>query len=154
DSIGDWNQAAPLCNYLDRLDQENALPKTIIYNVNPADNYVFATAIGNFQDGSIAGKIQFGGAWWFLDQKEAIEWQVNALSNVGLLSRFIGMLTDSRSFMSFPRHEYFRRILCDVVGRDVERGELPNDINLLGDMVRNICFANARQFLGLDLGTT
>ncbi len=154
DSIGDWNQAAPLCNYLDRLDQENALPKTIIYNVNPADNYVFATAIGNFQDGSIAGKIQFGGAWWFLDQKEAIEWQLNALSNVGLLSRFIGMLTDSRSFMSFPRHEYFRRILCDMVGRDVERGELPNDINLLGDMVRNICFANARQFLGLDLATT
>ena len=122
--------------------------------MNPADNYVFATAIGNFQDGSIAGKIQFGGAWWFLDQKEAIEWQLNALSNVGLLSRFIGMLTDSRSFMSFPRHEYFRRILCDMVGRDVERGELPNDINLLGDMVRNICFANARQFLGLDLSTT
>jgi glucuronate isomerase len=153
DSIGDWNQAAALCSYLDRLDQEHALPKIILYNVNPADNYVFATAVGNFQDGSIAGKIQFGSAWWFLDQKEAIEWQLNALSNTGLLSRFIGMLTDSRSFMSFPRHEYFRRVLCDMLGRDIERGEIPNDINLIGGMVQNICFANARQYLGLDLGT-
>jgi len=152
DSIGDWNQAAPLCSYLDRLDQERALPKMILYNVNPADNYAFATAIGNFQDGSVAGKIQFGSAWWFLDQKEAIEWQLNALSSTGLLSRFIGMLTDSRSFMSFPRHEYFRRILCDMLGRDVERGEIPNDTNLLGGMVRNICFTNAREYLGLDLG--
>jgi glucuronate isomerase len=154
DSIGDWNQAAALCSYLDRLDQEHALPKIILYNVNPADNYVFATAVGNFQDGSIAGKIQFGSAWWFLDQKEAIEWQLNALSNTGLLSRFIGMLTDSRSFMSFPRHEYFRRVLCDMLGRDIERGEIPNDINLIGGMVQNICFANARQYLGLDLGTS
>jgi glucuronate isomerase len=153
DSIGDWNQAAALCNYLDRLDQEGALPKTILYNVNPADNYVFATAIGNFQDGSIAAKVQWGSAWWFLDQKEGIKLQLNALSNTGLLSRFIGMLTDSRSFMSFPRHEYFRRILCDLLGRDVERGELPNDIPLLGGVIRNICFANARQYLGLDLGT-
>jgi glucuronate isomerase len=152
DSIGDWNQAAPLCSYLDRLDREGALPKIILYNLNPADNYVFATAIGNFQDGSIAGKVQLGSAWWFLDQKESIELQINALSNTGLLSRFIGMLTDSRSFMSFPRHEYFRRILCDLLGRDVERGELPNDIALLGGMVRNICFANAKQYLGLELG--
>jgi glucuronate isomerase len=151
DSIGDWNQAGALCRYLDRLEQERALPKTIVYNVNPADNYVLATAVGNFQDGSIAGKVQFGSAWWFLDQKEAMEWQLNALSNTGLLSRFVGMLTDSRSFMSFPRHEYFRRVLCDMLGRDVERGELPNDIPLLGAMVKNICFANAREYLGLAL---
>ena len=151
DSIGDWNQAEALCRYFDRLDQQCALPKTIVYNVNPTDNYVLATAVGNFQDGSIAGKVQFGSAWWFLDQKEAMEWQLNALSNTGLLSRFVGMLTDSRSFMSFPRHEYFRRVLCDMLGRDVERGELPNDIPLLGSMVKNICFANAREYLGLAL---
>jgi len=151
DSIGDWNQAEALCRYLDRLDQEHALPKIIVYNVNPADNYVLATAVGNFQDGSVAGKVQFGSAWWFLDQKEAMEWQLNALSNAGLLSRFVGMLTDSRSFMSFPRHEYFRRILCDMLGRDVERGELPNDVPLLGSMVKSICFANAREYFGLAL---
>jgi glucuronate isomerase len=151
DSVGDWEQAAALGAYLDRLEQEHALPKTIVYNVNPADNYVLATAIGNFQDGSIAGKIQFGSAWWFLDQKDGIELQLNALSNTGLLSRFIGMLTDSRSFMSFPRHEYFRRVLCDLLGRDVANGELPNDEKLLGNMVRNISFTNAREFLGLEL---
>jgi glucuronate isomerase len=151
DAIGDWNQATALCTYLDRLDQEHALPKTIVYNLNPADNYVLATAVGNFQDGSTAGKVQFGGGWWFLDQKEAIEWQLNALSNTGLLSRFIGMLTDSRSFMSFPRHEYFRRILCNLIGRDMESGELPMDEGLLGAMVRNICFGNAAQYLGLAL---
>ncbi len=152
-SIGDWPQAEALCAYLDQLDQEHALPKTILYNVNPAHNYVFATAIGNFQDGSIAGKIQFGSGWWFLDQKEAIEWQLNALSNGGLLSRFIGMLTDSRSFMSFPRHEYFRRVLCNLIGRDVENGELPNDAELLGTIVRNICFDNARKYLSLELAS-
>jgi glucuronate isomerase len=151
DSVGDWEQATALGGYLDLLEQEHALPKTIVYNVNPADNYVFATAIGNFQDGSIAGKIQFGSSWWFLDQKQGIEWQLNALSNTGLLARFIGMLTDSRSFMSYPRHEYFRRVLCDLLGRDVENGQLPNDEKLLGGMVRNICFSNARQYLGLDL---
>jgi glucuronate isomerase len=151
DSIGDWQQAAALGAYLDLLEQESSLPKTIVYNVNPADNYVFATAVGNFQDGSIAGKIQFGSAWWFLDQKEGIERQLNALSNTGLLSRFIGMLTDSRSFMSFPRHEYFRRVLCDLLGRDVEKGELPGDEKLLGTMVRNICFSNAREYLGLEM---
>ena len=153
DSIGDWNQAEALCAFLDRLDKEHSLPKTIVYNVNPADNYVFATAIGNFQEGPIAGKIQFGSAWWFLDQKEAIEWQLNALSNTGLLSRFVGMLTDSRSFMSFPRHEYFRRVLCNLIGRDVENGELPDDEKLVGRMVRDICFNNARQYLGLEIGS-
>jgi glucuronate isomerase len=151
DSIGDWNQAERLCAYLDRLDREKALPRIIVYNLNPADNYVFATAIGNYQDGSIAGKIQFGSGWWFLDQKEAIEWQLNALSNCGLLSRFIGMLTDSRSFMSFPRHEYFRRVLCDLLGRDIERGEIPHDEKMVGQMVRSICFANARDYLRLEL---
>jgi len=150
DSIGDWPQAETFCRYLDHLEREHALPKIVVYNVNPSDNYVFATAIGNFQDGSIPGKIQFGSGWWFLDQKEAIEWQLNALSNTGLLSRFIGMLTDSRSFMSFPRHEYFRRVLCNLVGRDVENGELPNDDQLVGTMIRNICFNNARDYLGLS----
>ena len=151
DSIGDWDQARSLCLYLDRLDNENALPKMIVYNLNPADNYVFATAMGNFQDGSVAGKMQFGSGWWYLDQKEAIEWQLNAVSNVGLLSRFVGMLTDSRSFMSFPRHEYFRRVLCNLIGRDVEAGELPDDDSLLEPMIRNICFGNARDYLGLEL---
>ena len=147
DSIGDWPQSSALASYLDRLDQENALPKTIIYNLNPADNYAFATMIGNFQDGTIPGKIQFGSGWWFLDQKEGMEWQMNALSNLGLLSRFIGMITDSRSFMSYPRHEYFRRTLCNLIGRDVESGGLPNDEKLLGPMVRNICYANAKNYL-------
>ncbi len=153
DSVGDWPQAEAFCRFLDHLSQENLLPKMIVYNVNPADNYVFATAVGNFQDGSVAGKIQFGSGWWYLDQKEAIEWQLNALSNNGLLSRFVGMLTDSRSFMSFPRHEYFRRVLCNLIGRDVENGELPNDEQLLGTMIRNICFRNAKQYLGLELAS-
>jgi glucuronate isomerase len=152
DVVGDWNQAENLCKYLDLLNQENALPKMILYNVNPVDNYVFSTVIGSFQDGATAGKIQFGSGWWFLDQKEAIEWQLNALSNNGLFSRFIGMLTDSRSFMSFPRHEYFRRVLCNLLGREVEKGELPNDEKLLGSVIRNICFENARGYLGLQLG--
>jgi glucuronate isomerase len=151
DTIGDGSQVAALCRYLDRLDQEKALPKTIVYNSNPADNYAFATAVGSFQDGAIAGKIQFGSAWWFLDQKEGIEWQINALSNTGLLSRFVGMLTDSRSFMSFPRHEYFRRILCDMIGREAESGELPNDERLLGEFVRNLCFENARRYTQLAM---
>ncbi|MGA2426920.1 MAG: glucuronate isomerase [Candidatus Acidiferrum sp.] len=151
DVVGDWRQAESLCRYLDLLEQENALPKMILYNVNPFDNYVFSTVIGSFQDGVTAGKIQFGSGWWFLDQKEAIEWQLNALSNNGLFSRFIGMLTDSRSFMSFPRHEYFRRVLCNLLGHEVEKGELPNDEKLLGSVIRNICFENARQYLGLEL---
>ena len=149
DSIGDWPQATALAGYLDRLEQENGLPKMVLYNVNPVDNYVLATMIGNFQDGSVPGKIQFGSGWWFLDQKEGMEWQINALSNVGLLSRFIGMLTDSRSFMSFPRHEYFRRVLCNLLGRDMENGELPDDIAMIGAMVKNICYNNAQQYLDL-----
>ncbi len=151
DAAGDWPQVESFCKYLDCLEREHALPKTIVYNLNPADNYAFATAIGSFQDGAIAGKIQLGSAWWFLDHKEGIEWQMNSLSNTGLLPRFVGMVTDSRSFMSFPRHEYFRRVLCDLLGREVENGDLPNDEKLLGSMVRNICFENARQYLGLDV---
>jgi glucuronate isomerase len=149
DSMGDYRQIDSLCNYLDKLDQEDALPRTIVYNNNPVDNYAIATAVGNFQDGSIAGKVQFGSGWWFLDQKEGMEMQINALSNCGLLSRFVGMLTDSRSFLSFPRHEYFRRTLCNLAGRDVELGELPNDDELVGGMIRNICYANARDYLRL-----
>ena len=152
DSIGDFPQGEALARYLDRLDQENTLPKTIIYNLNPADNYLFATMIGNFQDGTIAGKIQWGSGWWFLDQKEGMEWQLNALSNLGLLSRFIGMITDSRSFMSYPRHEYFRRVLCNLIGRDVEHGEIPEDDSLIGPMIRNICYANAERYLNLPGG--
>ena len=149
DSIGDFPQASALSAFLNRLDQDNSLPKTILYNINPADNYAFATMLGNFQDGTVPGKIQLGSGWWFLDQKEGMEWQMNALSNLGLLSRFVGMVTDSRSFMSYPRHEYFRRVLCNLIGRDVENGELPDDETLLGPMIRNICYANAKQYLNL-----
>ena len=151
DSIGDWPQAAALGAYLDRLNREDALPKMILYNNNPVDNYPLATMIGNFQDGSVPGKMQFGSGWWFLDTKEGIEWQINALSNVGLLSRFVGMLTDSRSFMSYPRHEYFRRVLCNLLGNDIERGEIPNDEELVGPLIENICYGNARNYLGLDI---
>jgi glucuronate isomerase len=149
DSIADWPQADALVAYLDRLDQENALPKMIVYNVNPVDDYLFATIVGNYQDGSIAGKMQFGTAWWFLDQREGIEWQLNALSHCGLLSRFIGMTTDSRSFMSFPRHEYFRRVLCNLLGEEMESGSMPGDLDLVGGMVRNICFNNAVSYFAL-----
>ena len=147
DSIGDDPQARSLSAYLDRLDAENMLPKTVLYNLNPADNYVFAAMIGNFQDGSVAGKIQYGSGWWFLDQKEGMEWQLNALSGLGMLSRFIGMITDSRSFMSYPRHEYFRRVLCNLIGRDMEQGLLPDDEEMVGTMIRNICYSNARDFM-------
>jgi len=150
DSIGDWPQADALGAYLDRLDQENALPKIVVYNLNPADNYVVATMIGNFQDGSVAGKIQIGSGWWFLDQQEAMRWQMNALSNCGLISRFVGMLTDSRSFLSYPRHEYFRRTLCDLFGDDMDAGRIPHDYGLVGPTIREICFGNARRFLGLE----
>jgi glucuronate isomerase len=152
DSIGDWPQAGPLARYLDKLDQNNRLPKTILYNLNPADNYAFATMLGNFQDGSVPGKLQFGSSWWFLDQKEAIEWQINALSNLGLLSRFVGMITDSRSFLSYSRHEYFRRVLCNLIGRDVVNGELPRDNKLLGGIVRDICYHNAMSYFPLTPG--
>jgi glucuronate isomerase len=151
DSIGDWPQGDALGGFLDRLDQENALPKMVLYNVNPADNYVVATMIGNFQDGVTAGKIQFGSGWWFLDQKEAMQWQMNALSNCGLLSRFLGMLTDSRSFMSYPRHEYFRRVLCDMIGRDIENGEIPDRDELVAPLIQDICYGNAKRFLGLNI---
>jgi glucuronate isomerase len=154
DSMGDWPQAESLGRYLDQLETAGKLPKIILYNLNPADNYVLATMIGNFQDGSIPGKLQFGSGWWFLDQKEAMEWQMNTLSNVGLLTRFVGMLTDSRSFMSYPRHEYFRRLLCNLLGADVERGEIPNDQGLLGGLVRGICFENAKAYFGLECGVT
>lgn len=153
DSIGDWRQAENLARYLDALDSEGALPKTIIYNLNPADNYVIGTMIGNFQDGSSAGKIQFGSGWWFLDQKEGMQWQINTLSNLGLLSRFIGMTTDSRSFLSYSRHEYFRRILCQIIGEDVENGELPNDLGLLGGLVKDISYGNAASYFGLETGS-
>ena len=149
DSVGDWPQAATLNRYLNLLESENALPKTIIYNNNPADNYTFATAIGSFQDSATPGKIQFGSAWWFLDQKDGIEWQLNALSATGLFSRFLGMVTDSRSFMSFPRHEYFRRVLCNLLGAEMEQGDLPSDEKLIGSVIQNICFHNARSHLGL-----
>src|SRR5207237_6789143 len=149
DAIGDWPQIRPLAAYLNALAREHALPKVIVYNLNPSDNYAFATLAGSFQDGAAAGKIQFGTAWWFLDQREGIEWQLNALSNAGLLSRFVGMVTDSRSFMSFPRHEYFRRVLCNLLGGDMDRGDLPRDDALVGGMIANICYANAAQYLGL-----
>ncbi len=151
DSIGDRPIAHSLSRYLDRLDSIGKLPKTILYNLNPSDNEVIATMIGNFQDGSVPGKMQFGSGWWFLDQKDGIEKQINTLSNMGLLSRFVGMLTDSRSFLSFPRHEYFRRILCNMIGSDVEQGLLPGDMNLLGRMVQDICYNNAKNYFSMKV---
>jgi len=151
DSIGDFKIAVPLAKFLDRLDMNNKLPKTILYNLNPRDNELIATMVGNFQDGSAAGKIQYGPAWWFLDQKDGMENQMNTLSNTGLLSRFIGMTTDSRSVLSFPRHEYFRRILCQLLGDDVEAGLIPADMELLGKMVENICFNNAKNYFPMKV---
>ena len=151
DSIGDYPQVEALATYLDRLEQEGALPKTILYNNNPVDNYTLATMIGNFQDGSVPGRMQFGSGWWYLDQKDGIERQIDALSNVGLLAHFVGMLTDSRSFMSYPRHEYFRRVLCNMLGREIDLGELPDDEGLVGAMVRDICFHNAERYLRLEI---
>ncbi len=149
DSVGDWLQAAPLATYLDHLEQEKSLPKIIVYNLNPAENYAFATLMGSFPEEKVAGKMQFGSGWWFLDQKEGIEWQLNSLSNCGLLSRFIGMTTDSRSFMSYPRHEYFRRVLCNLLGGEMENGLLPHDRALVGSMIRNICYHNADRYFGM-----
>ncbi len=151
DSIGDFEIALPLAKFLDRLDKNDRLAKTILYNLNPRDNALMATMVGNFQDGSVPGKMQYGSAWWFLDQKDGMEEQMNVLSNMGLLSRFVGMLTDSRSFLSYPRHEYFRRILCNLLGNDVEAGLLPNDMNLLGKMVQDICFNNAKNYFPMKL---
>ncbi len=150
DSIGDFSHAPSLSRFFDRLDSTDQLAKTIVYNLNPSDNYLMATMLGNFNDGAVAGKMQFGSGWWFLDQKEAMEWQMNALSNLGLLSRFVGMLTDSRSFLSYPRHEYFRRILCNLLGTDMMNGELPHDMELLGSMVQNICYYNAKNFFQFE----
>ncbi|WP_316835196.1 glucuronate isomerase [Pedobacter nutrimenti] len=146
DSIGDFQQGPALSKFLNRLDSGDQLAKTILYNLNPADNELMATMIGNFNDGSVAGKVQFGSAWWFLDQKDGMIRQINALSNMGLLSRFIGMLTDSRSFLSYPRHEYFRRLLCNLLGEDVENGELPEDMDWLGKVVKDICYFNAKNY--------
>lgn len=146
DSIGDFSQAGALSAFLARLDQNDQLAKTILYNLNPADNEVMASMIGNFNDGTVPGKVQFGSAWWFLDQKDGMTKQLNALSNMGLISRFVGMLTDSRSFLSFPRHEYFRRILCNLFGEEVENGELPGDVPWIGKIISDICYHNARQY--------
>jgi glucuronate isomerase len=151
DSIGDFPQAQALAAYLDALDSTGELPRVILYNLNPADNFVFAAMAGNFQDGTVPGKIQFGSGWWFLDQKEGIEWQLNALSNLGLLRRFVGMVTDSRSFLSFPRHEYFRRVLCNLLGRGLAEVELPDDLPLIGRMVEEICYGNARDYFGFEM---
>lgn len=151
DSILDEPQVRAINRFLDSLDQSGELPKTILYNLDPATNYAFATVLGNFQDGSTAGKIQFGSGWWHLDQMEGMTWQLNALSNLGLLSRFVGMLTDSRSFLSYPRHEYFRRLLCRILGSEMEDGLLPPDFDLVGQLVKRVCFGNAATYFGFDL---
>jgi glucuronate isomerase len=149
DTMGGIAQLHALAKFLDALESEASLPKTIVYNSNPIENYAFATITGSFSAEGIQGKMQFGSGWWFLDQKEGIELQLNALSNVGLLSRFVGMVTDSRSFMSYPRHEYFRRVLCNLLGNEMEKGLLPNDEALVGRMVSDICFANANRYFAL-----
>lgn len=146
DSIGDEPQAAMLARFLGHLDNDGHLARTILYNLNPADNAVFATMIGNFNDGSVAAKIQYGSGWWFLDQKDGMEAQMNSLSNMGLIAKFVGMVTDSRSFLSFPRHEYFRRVLCNLFGRDVYHGHLPEDLNFLGSIIQDICYNNTRTY--------
>jgi glucuronate isomerase len=148
DSIGDFSHAKSLSIFLNKLDRINLLAKTIIYNLNPADNELMATMAGNFNDGTSVGKIQWGSAWWFLDQKNGMIQQLNTLSSIGLISKFIGMLTDSRSFLSFPRHEYFRRLLCDLFGDDMENGELPDDINLVGKVIQDICYYNNKNYFG------
>ena len=153
DSVGDFEQARPLARFLDTLDRRGALAKTILYNLNPRDNEVFATMVGNFQDGSAPGKIQYGAAWWFLDQRDGIEAQLRTLSNMGLLSRFVGMVTDSRSFLSYSRHDYFRRIVCNLLGEDARRGLVPDDRELLGAIVTRIAFTNARDYFGFPLGS-
>ena len=150
DSIGDFSQAEGLSSFLNELDKTDQLAKTILYNINPADNEVFATMIGNFNDGSIKAKVQYGSGWWFLDQLDGMEKQINALSTMGVISTFVGMLTDSRSFLSFPRHEYFRRLLCNMFGAEMEKGLLPNDEKWVGDIIANICYYNANAYFKLD----
>jgi glucuronate isomerase len=149
DSIGDFEIARPLAKFLNKLDTQNKLAKTIVYNLNPRDNELMATMIGNFQDGSVAGKIQYGAAWWFLDQYDGMRKQIEALSNMGVLSQFVGMLTDSRSFLSYPRHEYFRRMLCNLLGAEMEKGLIPNDLNHIGGIVKDISYFNAKRYFGL-----
>ncbi|WP_289037570.1 glucuronate isomerase [uncultured Zobellia sp.] len=149
DSIGDYTQAESLSKFLDTLDSKDKLTKTILYNLNPRDNALMATMAGNFNDGSVKGKVQWGSGWWFLDQKDGMIDQINTLSNMGLISCFVGMLTDSRSFLSFPRHEYFRRILCNLFGNEMAKGELPNDMEWIGKMVQNICYNNAKEYFDL-----
>lgn len=146
DSIGDFKQAQSISKFMNRLDSTDQLAKTILYNLNPSDNELMATMIGNYNDGSVAGKIQFGSAWWFLDQKDGMTRQLNALSSMGLLSRLVGMLTDSRSFLSYPRHEYFRRLLCNLLGTDVENGELPDNTEWIGKIIKDICYFNAESY--------
>jgi glucuronate isomerase len=141
--------AGPLAHFLDRLENQGKLTRTILYVVNPRDNELIAAMIGNFQDGSIPGKIQFGSAWWYNDQKDGMEHQIKSLANMGLLSRFVGMLTDSRSFLSYPRHEYFRRVLCNLIGKDVDNGELPDDLELIGSMIKDICYNNAVRYFDI-----
>ena len=150
DSIGDFDQARFLASFFNELDKTDQLAKTVIYNNNPRDNGVFASMIGNFNDGSIKGKMQYGSSWWYLDQKDGMEKQLNTLSNLGLLSCFIGMLTDSRSFLSFPRHEYFRRILCQLIGQEVEQGELPWDEQWLGKIIQDVCYYNAKAYFNFS----
>ena len=150
DSIGDFDQAKSLANFFNELDKTDQLAKTIIYNLNPRDNEVFVSMIGNFNDGSVKGKMQYGSGWWYLDQKDGMEKQLNTLSNLGLLSCFIGMLTDSRSFLSFPRHEYFRRILCQLIGQEVEQGELPWDEQWLGKIIQDVCYYNAKAYFNFS----
>ncbi len=150
DSIGDWPVAAAMARHFDRLDRVGRLPKTILYNLNPRDNALVATMLGDFQDGTTPGKMQFGSGWWFLDQLDGMAHQIEALSQLGLLSQFVGMLTDSRSFLSYTRHEYFRRLLCNILGDDVKRGRLPGDLPLVGGMVQDICYRNARRFFGFQ----
>ena len=149
DTIGDFEMARPLAHFLDRLENQGKLTRTILYVVNPRDNELIAAMIGNFQDGIIPGKIQFGSAWWYNDQKDGMEHQIKSLANMGLLSRFVGMLTDSRSFLSYPRHEYFRRVLCNLIGKDVDNGELPDDLELIGSMIKDICYNNAVRYFDI-----
>ena len=150
DSIGDFKVARAMSRFLDKLDQSDQLAKTIIYNINPADNDLVATMIGNFNDGSAAGKIPFGAAWWFNDQIDGMTNHLNSLSNLGLVSQFIGMLTDSRSFLSFPRHEYFRRLLCNVFATDIENGEIPNEVDFVGKIIQDICYHNSKRYFGFS----
>ncbi len=151
DSIGDFEIGKPLAYFFNMLSKEDNLAKTIVYGVNPRDNELLATMVGNYQDGLIPGKMQYGSAWWYNDQKDGMERQINTLSNMGLLSRFVGMLTDSRSFLSYPRHEYFRRIVCNLFGSDVENGELPYDLELIGNTIADICYDNALNYFGISL---